>query len=136
MLKGATIKDGDAGWEGVKLRDGATLLMMGSKEEDIPTRPQEKTKFVEDMDESELHSALDMPAGLQGPNSMLEFWLVKWLEKRDSLFNSETNLTNPILSISIVFRISSQNLSDCSSQNSIQHFSIELDPRTWATPAT
>ena len=65
MLKGATIKDDDAGWDGVKLRDGATLLMMGSKEEDIPTQPVEKTKFVEDMDESELNSALDMPAGLQ-----------------------------------------------------------------------
>ena len=65
MLKGATIKDDDAGWDGVKLRDGATLLMMGSKEEDIPTQPVEKTKFVEDMDESELQSALDMPAGLQ-----------------------------------------------------------------------
>ena len=47
MLKGATIKDDDAGWNGVKLRDGATLLMMGSKEEDIPTQPVEKTKFVE-----------------------------------------------------------------------------------------
>ena len=70
MLKGATIKDDDAGWAGVKLRDGATLLMMGSKEEDIPSRPQEKTKFVEDMDESELQSALDMPAGLQGRNSI------------------------------------------------------------------
>ncbi len=63
MLKGATIKD--AGWDGIKIRDGATLLMMGSKEEDIPSQPVEKTKFVEDMDESELQTAMDMPAGLQ-----------------------------------------------------------------------
>ncbi len=38
---------------------------MGSKEEDIPVKPAEATKFVEDMDESELQSALEMPAGLQ-----------------------------------------------------------------------
>ena len=39
--------------------------MMGSKEEDIPTKPTESIKFMEDMDESELQSALEMPAGLQ-----------------------------------------------------------------------
>ena len=38
---------------------------MGSKEEDIPDKPTEATKFVEDMDDSELQSAMDMPAGLQ-----------------------------------------------------------------------
>lgn len=65
MLKGSTIKDDDGGWDGVKLRDGATLLMMGTKEENMPSKPVEKTKFVEDMDESELNSAMDMPAGLQ-----------------------------------------------------------------------
>ncbi|XP_059090068.1 ubiquitin carboxyl-terminal hydrolase 14-like [Tigriopus californicus] len=67
MLKGATIKD-DTTWGAnvlKGLKDGATLLLMGSKEEDIPTQPVEKTKFVEDMDESEIQSALAMPAGLQ-----------------------------------------------------------------------
>jgi ubiquitin carboxyl-terminal hydrolase 14 len=63
MLKGATIKNEE--WDGIKMREGATILMMGSKEEDIPTQPVEKTKFVEDMDESELQSAMSMPAGLQ-----------------------------------------------------------------------
>lgn len=38
--------------------------MMGSKEEDIAQAPVEKTKFVEDMTESELATALEMPAGL------------------------------------------------------------------------
>ena len=38
--------------------------MMGSKEEDIAQVPAEKTKFVEDMTESELATALEMPAGL------------------------------------------------------------------------
>ena len=62
MVKGTTLKDQ---WDGFKVKDGATLLLMGSKEEDIPVQPAEKTKFVEDMDESELQSAMEMPAGLQ-----------------------------------------------------------------------
>ena len=63
MLKGQTLKDGD--WGTMKLKDGSIFLMMGTKDEDIPTQPTEKTKFVEDMDESELASAMDMPAGLE-----------------------------------------------------------------------
>jgi hypothetical protein len=38
---------------------------MGSRDEDIPQQPVQKTKFVEDMDESEIQSAMEMPAGLQ-----------------------------------------------------------------------
>lgn len=41
-----------------------TVLLMGSKEEDVPTEPTEKPLFVEDMNESELASALELPAGL------------------------------------------------------------------------
>jgi len=63
MLKGAIL--GDSSWDKVKLRDGATLLMMGTKDEDMPVRPVEKTKFVEDMDDDELSKAMEMPAGLQ-----------------------------------------------------------------------
>jgi ubiquitin carboxyl-terminal hydrolase 14 len=63
MIKGQTVRDTD--WGGAKVKEGATLLLMGSKEEDIPDQPVRQTKFVEDMDESELQSALDMPAGLQ-----------------------------------------------------------------------
>lgn len=66
MCKGATLKDDS--WDGMKgkLKAGVTLLLMGSKEEDIPTpiKPSEKTQFIEDMDESELHSAMKLPAGL------------------------------------------------------------------------
>ncbi len=65
MIKGQIVQDGDWGAAKAKIKDGATLLMMGSKEEDIPVQPTEATKFVEDMDESELASALEMPAGLQ-----------------------------------------------------------------------
>ena len=40
------------------------VLMMGTKDEDMPSMPVEKTKFVEDMDEHELNKALEMPAGI------------------------------------------------------------------------
>ncbi|CAG9766276.1 unnamed protein product [Ceutorhynchus assimilis] len=62
MLKGVTLKDDD--WSNFKLKDNITLLLMGSKEEDVPKEPVEKTVFVEDMNESELATALDLPAGL------------------------------------------------------------------------
>ncbi len=48
----------------MKLRDNAMVLMMGTKDEDMPSMPVEKTKFVEDMDEHELNKALEMPAGI------------------------------------------------------------------------
>jgi len=63
MLKGAILTD--SSWDKVKLREGAMVLMMGTKDEDMPEQPVEKTKFIEDMDESELSKAMDMPAGLQ-----------------------------------------------------------------------
>ena len=62
MLKGAIL---DQTWEKVKIKDGITLLMMGTKDEDMPSQPVEQTRFVEDMDERELSRAMDMPAGLQ-----------------------------------------------------------------------
>nr|XP_034190406.1 ubiquitin carboxyl-terminal hydrolase 14 isoform X3 [Osmia lignaria] len=62
MLKGMTLKDDD--WGNIKLKDGITVLMMGSKEEDVPVEPTEKPLFLEDMNESELATALDLPAGL------------------------------------------------------------------------
>lgn len=63
MLKGAIL--GDQTWDKVKLREGAMILMMGTKDEDMPIQPVEKTKFVEDMDQDEISKAMEMPAGLQ-----------------------------------------------------------------------
>ena len=62
MLKGGAILD--QSWEKVKVKDGMTMMMMGTKDEDMPSQPVEKTKFLEDMDETELSRAMDMPAGL------------------------------------------------------------------------
>ncbi|KAF5301645.1 hypothetical protein FQA39_LY10692 [Lamprigera yunnana] len=67
MLKGVTLRDDD--WDNFKLREGATILLMGSKEEDVPKEPVERTVFVEDMNESELATALELPPGLHNINN-------------------------------------------------------------------
>ena len=37
----------NSGWGKVVLRDNAMVLMMGTKDEDMPTKPVEATKFIE-----------------------------------------------------------------------------------------
>ncbi|KXJ12614.1 ubiquitin carboxyl-terminal hydrolase 14 [Exaiptasia diaphana] len=61
MLKGAVLKDD--GWGNFKLKNGITLMMMGSADA-LPQAPKKKTMFVEDMTDSQLASAYDLPAGL------------------------------------------------------------------------
>lgn len=63
MLRGATIKDDT--WDGIKMKDGVTILMMGSKEEDVPVEPTEKTAFIEDMTEAERNTMLELPVGIK-----------------------------------------------------------------------
>ncbi|XP_068216889.1 ubiquitin carboxyl-terminal hydrolase 14 [Palaemon carinicauda] len=63
MLRGATIKDET--WDGIKMKDGVTILMMGSKEEDVPVEPTEKTSFIEDMTEAERNTMLQLPVGIK-----------------------------------------------------------------------
>lgn len=61
MLKGSVLKDKD--WGNMKLKDGITLLMMGTAGE-IPQAPAEKTLFMEDMSDAQLATAFELPAGL------------------------------------------------------------------------
>ena len=61
MCKGKTL--GDNSWDGFQLKDGTQLLMMGTADA-LPQAPQEKVQFMEDMNDHELASALDLPAGL------------------------------------------------------------------------
>jgi len=61
MAKGKALK-GDS-WDGFNIKNGMTLLMMGSADA-LPDAPVQKTKFVEDMTESELSQACNIPAGL------------------------------------------------------------------------
>lgn len=52
MMKGGTLKD-DV-WGNIQIVDGQNILMMGSKEEDVPVEPIVKPMFVEDMTETQL----------------------------------------------------------------------------------
>ena len=51
MLKGALLKDDSAGWDALKpkLKNGATLLMMGTKDEDalVTLKESEKPQVIE-----------------------------------------------------------------------------------------
>ncbi|KAA0718839.1 Ubiquitin carboxyl-terminal hydrolase 14 [Triplophysa tibetana] len=60
MVKGGTLKDD---WGNIKLKNGMTLLMMGSADA-LPEEPVVRPMFVEDMTEEQLASAMELPCGL------------------------------------------------------------------------
>lgn len=60
VCKGVALKDD--GWN-IELKNNAVCLLLGTREE-LLTEPVEKVKFIEDMNESELASAMELPAGL------------------------------------------------------------------------
>uniref|UniRef100_A0A182SP99 Ubiquitin carboxyl-terminal hydrolase 14 n=1 Tax=Anopheles maculatus TaxID=74869 RepID=A0A182SP99_9DIPT len=60
LCKGISLKDDE--WN-MPIKTGATLLLLGTKEE-VPQEPVEKPKFIEDMNENEIATAFDTPAGL------------------------------------------------------------------------
>lgn len=60
MCKGVTLKDSE--WN-IELRNNAVVLLLGTAEV-LQTEPAEKPKFIEDMNESELATAMELPAGL------------------------------------------------------------------------
>lgn len=62
LFKGKQIQDDT--WGDLALKDGVTLLLMGSQEV-IPTAPENKTVFVEDLSENKLTEMLNLPAGLE-----------------------------------------------------------------------
>ncbi|CAB3257202.1 unnamed protein product [Arctia plantaginis] len=62
VCKGVTLRDDS--WGPFKLTNNALVLVMGSKEEDVPATPSVPTRFVEDMNEAELATVMDMPEGL------------------------------------------------------------------------
>lgn len=61
MVKGGTLKDDE--WGNIKIKNGMTLLMMGSAEA-LPEAPADRPMFVEDMTEEQLASAMELPCGL------------------------------------------------------------------------
>lgn len=62
LFKGKQIQDDT--WGSLALKDGVTLLLMGSQD-DIPKAPENKTVFVEDLNENKLNELLNLPAGLE-----------------------------------------------------------------------
>lgn len=52
MMKGGSLKDDT--WGNIQIVEGQNILMMGSKDEDVPVEPTVKPMFVEDMTETEL----------------------------------------------------------------------------------
>ncbi|XP_022701102.1 ubiquitin carboxyl-terminal hydrolase 14-like isoform X1 [Varroa jacobsoni] len=98
MFKGAILKDS---WGSMKLKDGATILMMGTKEE-LPQAPTEKTVFMEDMDDSEISTALKLPTGLNNlgntcyMNAVVQcFKTVPELTDQLAKFTGEVSLAHP-----------------------------------------
>uniref|UniRef100_A0A3B3ZZ17 Ubiquitin carboxyl-terminal hydrolase n=1 Tax=Periophthalmus magnuspinnatus TaxID=409849 RepID=A0A3B3ZZ17_9GOBI len=61
MVKGGTLKDDE--WGNIKIKNGMTLLMMGSADA-LPEAPSDRPMFVEDMTEEQLASAMELPCGL------------------------------------------------------------------------
>ncbi|XP_058810884.1 ubiquitin carboxyl-terminal hydrolase 14 [Phymastichus coffea] len=104
VIKGSALKDD---WDNIKLKDGLMVLMMGSKEEDVPNEPAEKPVFIEDMNEAELSSALDLPAGLANlGNTCYLNATVQCLktvpELREALKTFSGGLTSPDASLQFV----------------------------------
>uniref|UniRef100_A0AAQ4R1B0 Ubiquitin carboxyl-terminal hydrolase 14 n=1 Tax=Gasterosteus aculeatus aculeatus TaxID=481459 RepID=A0AAQ4R1B0_GASAC len=68
MVKGGTLKDDE--WGNIKLKNGMTLLMMGSAEA-LPEEPAVRPMFVEDMTEEQLASAVlcDLRGPMHRPNT-------------------------------------------------------------------
>ncbi len=64
MCKGAIVQDGD--WSNVQanLKNGTTLMMMGSADK-LPEAPVKPVQFMEDLTEDQLAVALDLPVGLK-----------------------------------------------------------------------
>ncbi|XP_053960783.1 ubiquitin carboxyl-terminal hydrolase 14 [Anastrepha ludens] len=60
MCKGGILKDNE--WN-LQLKDGATVLLLGSKEQ-VPEVPVTPVKFIEDMNDAEMATAMELPAGL------------------------------------------------------------------------
>uniref|UniRef100_UPI00358FB91C ubiquitin carboxyl-terminal hydrolase 14-like n=1 Tax=Myxine glutinosa TaxID=7769 RepID=UPI00358FB91C len=61
LVRGISLKDDE--WGKFQIKDGSTLLLMGSVEE-LPSAPAERPTFVEDFSEAHLANVMDLPTGL------------------------------------------------------------------------
>jgi len=58
MVKGKILGDEATSWSTFPVASGMMVLLMGTKDEDVQTAPVEQVKFLEDMDESEIATAV------------------------------------------------------------------------------
>lgn len=94
MIKGQTI--GDADWSNVAphIKNGITLMMMGSVDK-LPDAPVVQTKFMEDLTEAQLAVALDLPVGLKNlGNTCYLNAVVQCLKSVPELCNGLKNFRN------------------------------------------
>ncbi|KAI0299041.1 cysteine proteinase [Multifurca ochricompacta] len=62
MVKGGVLKD-DSDWKKIGPKEGQTFMVIGAAGE-LPKPPAEPTRFLEDMNDTELADVLGMPVGL------------------------------------------------------------------------
>jgi len=66
MIKGKVLKDGDDLTK-FPLKDGMTLMMMGTPEENMLKEPEQQIKFLEEMTPAERAKALNEKSALIKP---------------------------------------------------------------------
>lgn len=64
MVKGQIIKDQDWSNVSANMKNGITLMMMGSADK-LPEAPTKPVQFMEDLTEDQLAVAMDLPVGLK-----------------------------------------------------------------------
>lgn len=97
LFKGKQIQDT---WDNIQIKDGVTLLMMGSQE-DIPQAPEKKTVFMEDLSENKLTELLQLPAGLENLGKPYESYCKPYFLILNNLLNLQVILAILMLLYSV-----------------------------------